>query len=106
MVGGELFGYVEPTFKTEDRTYKTIHGVNGRTYKYLLNNKLLVGLDFTVYRHNRRLITQTSDIWRKNHYKTNDTGFHVRVVYNFNGGKKVNVRQSRSIQDYYEYKDE
>lgn len=103
--GGYLSGYLEPTYKSEDRTYKTVHGINGKIYKYLFNNKLLVNLDFTVYRYNRRLITDTPDIWSKRHYRTNETGFTIKIVYNFNRGKKVTIKESESIQDYYEYKD-
>ncbi len=104
--GGNLSGYLEPTYKTEDRTYKTVHGINGKIYKYLLNNKLLLNLDFTLYRYNRKLIIDTPEIWTKEHYKTNESGFRIKVIYNFSGGKEVTVKKSRSIQNYYEYKDD
>lgn len=103
--GGNLSYYLEPTYKTQDRIYKTVHGINGKIYKYLLDNKLLLNLNFTLYRHNRRRITNTLDIWSKRHYTTNETGFMIKVIYNFNGGRKVTTKQSKSIQDYYEYKD-
>ncbi len=103
--GGNLSGFLEPTFKSRDRTYKTVHSVFGKIYKYLLNNKLLLNVDFTVYSHNRRLITETPDIWKKSHYKTNQTGFTIGVTYNFNGGNKVTAKRSESIQQYYELKD-
>lgn len=103
--GGDLSTYLEPIYRTQERTYKTVYGVYGKIYKYLLKNKLMLNLNFTVYAHNRRIITNTIDVWSESHYKTNETKCMIGATYNFKGGKKVTAKQSKSILNYYEYKD-
>lgn len=103
--GGNLTGYLEPTYKTQERTYKSVYGIYGKIYRYLLKNKLLIDLNFTAYAHNRQLITETQYLLSKRTYKTCQTAFIIGATYNFNGGKKVNAKQAKSIQNYYEYKD-
>lgn len=103
--GGNLSATLEPTYKSQERTYKAVGRVYGKVYKYLLKNRLLLNLDFTLYTHNRQLVTDTPALWSERTFKTNQTGFTVGVTYSFNGGKKVDAKQTRSLQNYYELKD-
>lgn len=103
--GGNLSADLEPTYKSQERTYKTVGGVNGRVYKYLLKNKLLLNVDFVLYTRNRRLATNTQDFWSEQRNKVNQARFVIGATYSFNGGKKVDAKQTQNIQDYYELKD-
>ena len=103
--GGNLSAFLEPTFNTEERTYKTVGAIYGNVYKYLLKNKLLVNLDLMLYARNRRLATNTSDFWSEQRNKVNQARFTIGATYNFNGGKKVDAKQTQNIQNYYELKD-
>jgi len=103
--GGNFSTYLEPTYKSQERTYKAVYGLYGKVYKYLLKERLIASLNFTAFARNRQLIINTSDILTKKRYLTNQTGITIGVTYNFNGGKKVTAKQVQSIQKYYEYKD-
>lgn len=103
--GGNFSTYLEPTYKSQERTYKAVYGLYGKVYKYLLKERLIASLNFTAFARNRQLIINTSDILTQKRYLTNQTGVTIGVTYNFNGGKKVTTKQVQSIQKYYEYKD-
>lgn len=103
--GGNFSAYLEPTYKSQERTYKAVYGLYGKAYKYLLKNKLIMSLNFTAYAKNRQLTINTPDILTDKRYVTNQTGFTVGLTYNFNGGKKVTTKQAQNIQKYYEYID-
>ncbi len=103
--GGNLTAYLEPTYKSQERTYKAVYGLYGKVYKYLLKEKLLASLNFTALARNRQIIIDTPDVLSKKRYLTSQTGISIGITYNFNGGKKVTTKQVQSIQKYYEYKD-
>jgi hypothetical protein len=103
--GGSLSFYDEPTFKDEDRTYKAVYGVGSRVYKYLLNKRLLININLSLYTKNRTLEREREFYWSSRANVTHSAPrFTVGVTYNFEHGKKVYVKRSQSIQQYQEYK--
>jgi hypothetical protein len=103
--GGNLNWNGEPDYKTQERIYKTVHGLNGKVYKYLLNNRLLLNVYFVLYNKNRTLITERENYRSSRANTTQYSRINISLAYNFNHGKKVKVKRTESIQKYQEIKD-
>jgi hypothetical protein len=103
--GGNLNWNGEPDYKTQERIYKTVHGLSGKVYKYLLNKQLLLNVNVVVYNKNRTLITERENYWSNRANTTQYSRINISLTYNFNHGKKVKVRRTENIQKYQEIKD-
>jgi hypothetical protein len=104
--GGNLTWSGEPlSYKYFERTYKSVHSLYGKIYKYLWNNKLLIDLNFVAYTKNRIVVTERENFKSNRKYMTHPEYFSVGITYNFKHGEKVNVNQSQKIQQYREIKD-
>lgn len=106
-MGGTVNFTGRTSSKLLERKYGPAAALSFSVYKYLLNRKLRVTLDCTPYSLERWTITETDQLWSKHYPRTNTTRAAIRVVYNFNSGKRVRVKQTTDgVQSYNEIKDE
>lgn len=103
--GGMLNADFEPTFHNLDRTYHAVYNVSGRVYKTFLHDKFQVTLDFTALGNRRKLDRRTGDNLVSYQYTTPVQKIGFSLVWNFSGGRKVNVDVVEGIQGYHETKD-
>jgi hypothetical protein len=104
--GGNLSMNIEPTFRDEDQVYKRVYGVRGKIYKYLLNKKLLINVNLSIFNKNRTRIGERSNYWESySNLSYYAPQFSVGITYSFQGEKTVEVKRSQSIQRYNEIKD-
>lgn len=103
--GGMLNADFEPTFHNLDRTYHAVYNVSGRIYKTFLHDNLQVTLNFTAWGNRRELDRRTANNLVSYKYTTPVQSVGFSVVWNFSGGKKVNVNVVEGIQGYHETKD-
>lgn len=103
--GGMLNANLEPTYSLYDRTYHAVYNVGGRVYKNFLNDNLQVAIDFTALGNRRKLDRRTDKTTISYKYTTPVQYVGFSLVWNFSGGKRVNVDVVDGIQDYRETKD-
>lgn len=103
--GGMLNANLEPTYRSYDRTYHAVYNVGGRVYKNFLNDNLQVAVDFTALGNRRKLDRRVGNTTVSYEYTTPVQYVGLSVVWNFFGGKRVNVNVVDGIQDYREIKD-
>jgi hypothetical protein len=103
--GGMLNTNLEPTYRSYDRTYHTIYYIGGRVYKNFLKDNLQVAVDFTALGNRRKLDRRTEKSIISYKYTTPVQYLSLSVVWNFSGGKKVNVNVVEGTQEYRETKD-
>ncbi|MDE6668836.1 MAG: outer membrane beta-barrel protein [Muribaculaceae bacterium] len=103
--GGMLNIDFEPTYRTLDRTYHTVYNVTGQIHKMLFNDNLQVAVEFSPIGNRRKLDRQVG--MNKVSYKyTSPVQYAaLSLIWNFSGGKQVNVNVIDGIQDYHETKD-
>ncbi|MDR1004725.1 MAG: TonB-dependent receptor [Prevotellaceae bacterium] len=104
--GASMSMVLEPTFKKNDRIYQEVYSVQIGAYKYTLKNRLLLALDGMLLARNRTVVTQTNEILNAHKRTTPVSWGTLRVVYYFNGGKRLQVKRANSIQYYQEVKDD
>lgn len=102
--GGMLNFNFEPTFRQYDRTYHAVYSLTGSLYKTFWKN-WQARLEFVALGDRRRydrhagIVPVTFD---------NVTPIHtigVSLVWNFSGGKRMNVKTVEGVQGYDEVKD-
>lgn len=103
--GGMLNVNYEPTFHSLDRTYHAVYGVNGQLYKLFFNGDIQIALDFTPAARRRKLDRMAGASKVSYSYTTPVQYFGLSFVWNFSGGKKVDVNVTEGIQDYHETRD-
>lgn len=100
--GGSLNAQIEPTFRTYDRTYHAVYGIDLRTYKYLLKNKMQIVLSGTPLGKQRKLdrhLPGGGEVVYRNTSPVQSIG--ITVNWWFNGGKKVKVKSIESGDQQY-----
>lgn len=103
--GGILNANFEPTFRTLDYTYHAVYNMSGRIYKTFLNNAFQVSLNFTALGNRRKLDRQVGEKLVSYRYTTPVQHVGLSLIWNFSGGRKVNVNVIDGIQGYYETKE-
>lgn len=103
--GGMLNILLEPKYKTFDRTYHTIYNIGGKIYKSLCKNALQLSLTFNALGDRRRYDRQVDGYTVIYDYTTPVQSIGFSVVWNFSGGKQVNVNTLEGSQNYKEVKD-
>lgn len=103
--GGMLNANLEPTYRNYDRTYHAVYNIGGRIYKTFMAECLQVGIDFTAFGNRRKLDRRQGENTISYKYTTPVQYVGLSVVWNFSGGKKVEVDIVEGIQGYRETKD-
>lgn len=103
--GGMLQANVEPTFRTLDRTYHAVFNVSGHLYKSFLKDKLQLSVKFNALGNRRKLDRMAGDNMVSYKYTSPVQSVGLSLIWNFSGGKKVQVDVVEGIQDYHETKD-
>lgn len=103
--GGMLNANLEPTYRSYDRTYHAVYNVGGRVYKNFMGDNLQVAVDFTALGNRRKLDRHTSTGTISYKYTTPVQYVGLSVVWNFSGGKRVDVNVIEGTQEYHETKD-
>lgn len=103
--GGMINAVYEPTYHSYDRTYHGVYNVNGQVYKTFCNDKLQLSLNFNAFGNRRQLDRRVADKVVSCKYTAPVQRIGISLVWNFSGGKKVNVNTVDGIQDYKETKD-
>jgi hypothetical protein len=104
--GGNLDFYGEPTYKTQERMYKGVCEISGKIYKYLMNDNLLLSLNFIAYKKNRTIVTETGILYSNREFTTSQSEFKITATYKFKQGKNVKTKHSQNIQEYQRIKDD
>lgn len=95
----------EPTYRCYDRTYHSVYNVGGRIYKDFMGDKLQVAVDFTALGNRRKLDRSTGPNTISYRYTTPVQYVGLSLVWNFSGGKQVDVNVIDGTQEYRETKD-
>lgn len=103
--GGTLSATAEPTYKHYGRTYHGVYVVSGSLYKALLKNRLNASANFFLLGNMRKLERQSDNFTVISDNQTHVQRISLSLTWLFNGGKKVNVKTTESIQSYKEIKD-
>lgn len=104
--GADINFYIEPTFHYFDRTYHTVYQLNFNLYKTFLNNRLQIIASCTPINKRRILDRQSDNQTIRLEYTTPGLYGGIRIVWNFNGGKKdVKVNINPTSLDYQEIND-
>lgn len=103
--GGMLNANFEPTYRCYDRTYHSVYNVGGRIYKDFMGDKLQVAVDFTALGNRRKLDRSTGPNTISYRYTTPVQYVGLSLVWNFSGGKQVDVNVIDGTQEYRETKD-
>ena len=103
--GGMVNANFEPTYRSYDRTYHAVYNIGGRVYKNFLGDNLQVALDFTAIGNRRKLDRRTDKTTISYKYTTPVQYVGFSLVWNFSGGKQVNVNVVDGTQEYRETKD-
>lgn len=98
-----LTSYYEPTYKTYNRKYISVYGLDGSLSK-TINNKISIYFDCAIGKH-RKLLTYLDDGVQTYQNKTPMPYFSFTFSWKFKKGKQVNVKQTRTSKRYEEIKD-
>lgn len=98
-----LTAYYEPTYKTYNRKYISVYGLDGSLSK-TINNNISIYLDYGTGKH-RKLLTYLDDGVQMYQNKTPLPYLSFSFSWKFKGGKQVNVKQTRTSKRYEEIKD-
>ena len=99
--GGTLNLYCELPYQAyANRRLQTELLLGGNVYKVLLNNKLYISLQSSLFSIARNNIVDTPEIWRKFDNDKHRYRLTLSLTYNFSGGKKVSVKQTSGQQSY------
>lgn len=104
--GGMLSLMCEPTYTTYDRTYHTVYNVGGQIYKSLLHDALRLSLTFDAFGQRRKYDRRANGTTVSYDYTTPVQNVGISLVWNFSGGKSVNVNAvEQGTQNFKEIKD-
>lgn len=104
--GGYLNATFEPTYRSYSRVYHSVYDVSGRIYKSLLRDRLMIGLDFVAFGKRRQLDRHLTNSLISRNITSPVQSIGISVVWNFSGGKKVNVDVVDGIQSYHKTKED
>ena len=104
--GGSAKAYLEPTYRSLDRTYHKVWQVDLRVYKSFLKEDLYVWIDLVPCGKRRRLDRVSADRKVSMSYTTPAQSMSLTVQYYFRGGKKdISVRTGQTSVGYNEISD-
>lgn len=104
--GGSLNFFIEPTFRTFERTYHTVYQMDVSIYKTFMDNYLQIIADCRPFERRRVLDRRADGIDTRLKYTTPILGGSLRVVWYFRGGKKdIDVNINEPTLDYQQTRD-
>ncbi|MDR0983070.1 MAG: outer membrane beta-barrel protein [Culturomica sp.] len=102
--GGTLNMLYDPAMTYLNESWKYVFNVSGSAYKTLVKKKLELRANFTLYRHERTITTDTPVYTLRANNQTKSEYAKLSLIWFFNGGKNVQAKEgAQSIQEYQVY---
>ncbi len=103
--GGLLNIILEPTYSSYDRTYHAVYNISGQVYKKMCKEKLQLTLSFNPLGNRRKYDRNVNGNRITYDYTTSVQSIGISFVWNFSGGKQVNVSTLEGNQAHKEIRD-